>query len=216
MLRLLLVEDHPLVREAMVGILGQLDHGVEILQAGTSHEALCILNQFQDIDLVLLDLALPGLDGFACMEILRKDHKSLPVVVISAYDDAHSIQRAFDLGASGFIPKTYPSDRILSIIRRVLEGEMFRPDAGLAAGISASQPASVDAISKHNGLTERQSQVLAQVVQGKSNREIAEALGISEGTVKIHITAVFKSIGVSSRTQALVAATNYTPPPPKQ
>lgn len=208
MLRLLLVEDHPLVREAMVGILGQLGDTVDVIQAGNAHDALSTLCEHQDIDLVLLDLALPGLDGFACMEILRKEHKSLPVVVISAYDDAGSIKRAFELGASGFVPKTYSSERIVAILKRVLNGEIYRPDGGQVAGISFSQPVATDAISKDSGLTERQSQVLAQVVQGKSNREIGEALGISEGTVKIHITAVFKSLGVSSRTQALVAATH--------
>lgn len=207
MLRLLLVEDHPLVREAMVGILSQLGDSVEVTQAGTCQDALVSLAANEDVDLIVVDLALPGLDGFSFMEILRQEHKSLPVVVISAYDDAGSIKRAFELGASGFIPKTYPSDQVLAILRRILEGKIFRPDGGTVAEIQHGAPVeelpSLENI-RELGLTERQAEVLAQVVLGKSNREIGQALGISEGTVKIHITAVFKSLGVTSRTQALV------------
>lgn len=208
MLKLLVIEDHALVREGLVQTLHQLDADVVILEAADCNAGCAILGLADDFDLVLLDLALPGIDGLTCLNLLRQQHPGLPVVIVSAYDDAHTVNRALKAGAAGFVPKAYSGDRLLDALRMVLDGTIFVPEQTLPAnnGIGLAVPAAGKDVSAGEiGLTGRQTDVLSLMVKGRSNREIAELLGLSEGTVKIHITAIFKALGVASRTQALVA-----------
>lgn len=212
MLKLLVVEDHALVREGLVQTLRQLDDEVEIFEAGDCDSAGAMLEQEHDFDLVLLDLGLPGVDGLSCLGIFRQRYPAIPVVIVSAYDDAHTVNRALKNGASGFVPKAYSSDRLIAALREVLEGRIFTPEQMMPVNLGADlphMPIGGEAEPSEFGLTERQSEVLALMARGKSNRDIAEQLGLSEGTVKIHITAIFKALGVSSRTQALVAVARY-------
>lgn len=212
MLKLLVIEDHALVREGLVQALRQLDANVSVMEAQDCDSGCAILGDADDFDLVLLDLALPGIDGLTCLGLLRQRFPALPVVIVSAYDDAHTVNRALTAGAAGFVPKAYSSDRLLDALRQVLDGTIFIPEQTLPAspgvGIAGPQMAGSVAPSEF-GLTDRQSDVLGLMVKGQSNREIAELLGLSEGTVKIHITAIFKALGVSSRTQALVAVARH-------
>ena len=137
----------------------------------------------------------------------------MPVAVVSAFDDTPTITRVLNLGASGFIPKAFSGEALLSAVREVLAGNIFRPNGQSAARLDDATP--VPPPTKGGvppdeiGLTDRQGQVLALMVRGLSNRDIADQLGLSEGTVKIHATAVFKALGVNSRTQALVAVARY-------
>lgn len=212
MLKLLVVEDHALVREGLVGLLSQIEEGVSVFDSADFESALGVLDSEGDFDLVLLDLALPGIDGFAGLDILRRRYPAMPVAVVSAFDDMPTVTRVINLGASGFIPKALNGECLLQAVREVLAGNIFRPSGQAMARMDDAvpvPPSSVSVRPEDIGLTDRQAQVLCLMVRGLSNRDIAEQLDLSEGTVKIHATAVFKALGVNSRTQALVTAARY-------
>lgn len=212
MLKLLVIEDHALVREGLVNVVRQLDDVVEVFEAGECGAGLALAQCHPDLDLALLDLALPGAEGMSCLVLFRERFPALPVVIVSAYDDPHTVGRALKVGASGFVPKSYSSGALLVALRLVLEGQIFTPSpAPVLRPLVEAPPGQVgkDAAPADYGLTERQAEVLGLMVRGKSNRDIAQILGLSEGTVKIHITAIFKALGVSSRTQAMVTASRY-------
>lgn len=212
MLKLLVVEDHALVREGLVRLLGQVENEVRVYESADFESALTVLDSEGEFDLVLLDLALPGIDGFAGLDILRRRYPAMPVAVVSAFDDLPTITRVINLGASGFIPKAFSGEALLSAVREVLAGNIFKPSGQQGARLDDATPVPPSRISvkpEEVGLTDRQSQVLALMVRGLSNRDIADQLDLSEGTVKIHATAVFKALGVNSRTQALVAVARY-------
>ncbi len=212
MLKLLVVEDHALVREGLVRLLAQVEDDVSVSGKPDFESALALLDVEEDFDLILLDLALPGIDGFAGLDILRKRFPAIPVAVVSAFDDVPTVTRVMNLGASGFIPKAFSGEALLSAVREALDGNIFLPGSSSGARLDSLAPLPASGISVQPveiGLTDRQSQVLALMVRGMSNRDIAEQLELSEGTVKIHATAVFKTLGVSSRTQALVAVSRY-------
>ena len=213
MLRLLVVEDHALVRMGLVGLLGGVEKDVNVYEAANFEMALAVLDSEGDFDLLLLDLALPGIDGFAGLDILRRRYPAMPVVVVSAFDDASTINRVINLGASGFIPKAYSGEALLAAVGEVLAGNIFRPQGQFAAArmddVVPVPPHQGNVQPEEIGLTVRQSQVLALMVRGLSNRDIADQLELTEGTVKIHVTAIFKTLGVNSRTQAMIAVTNY-------
>lgn len=213
MYRFLVVEDHALVRESMVGLLRQMEEGVSVQECADLESAFDVLDEDSDYDLMLLDLALPGVDGFSGLDILRRRYPAMPVAVVSAFDDLPTITRVLNLGASGFIPKAFSGEALLSAVRQVLAGNIFRPSSQSAGATLDAEtpipPAKSGVRPDEVGLTDRQAQVLALMVRGLTNRDIADQLGLSEGTVKIHATAVFKTLGVSSRTQALVAVARY-------
>jgi len=212
MLKLLVVEDHALVREGLVRLLGQSEEGASVFEAADFESALTVLDNEEEFDLVLLDLALPGIDGFAGLDILRRRYPAMPVAVVSAFDDTPTITRVLNLGASGFIPKAFSGEALLSAVREVLAGNIFRPSGQNGARLDDATPVPPTKVSVRPdevGLTDRQAQVLCLMVRGLSNRDIADQLDLSEGTVKIHATAVFKALGVTSRTQALVAVARY-------
>lgn len=211
MLRLLVVEDHALVREGLVKTLHRLEAGVSVHEAADFESAKAQLDA-HEFDLVLLDLGLPGVDGLSSLGIFRRHFPATPVVIVSAYDDALTVGRALKGGASGFVPKAYSGDRLLAALREVLDGRIYAPEQLLPAnpGVDLPRPPVGRAARPVDfGLTDRQTDVLALMVRGKSNRDIAESLDLSEGTVKVHITAIFKALGVTSRTQALVAVARY-------
>jgi DNA-binding NarL/FixJ family response regulator len=212
MLKLLVVEDHALVREGLVRLLGQIEDGATVFESANFESALTVLDNEGEFDLLLLDLALPGIDGFAGLDILRRRYPAMPVAVVSAYDDTPTITRVMNLGASGFIPKAYSGEALLCAVRDVLAGSIYRPTGQQCARLDDATPVPPNKVSVRPdevGLTDRQAQVLALMVRGLSNRDIADQLELSEGTVKIHVTAVFKALGVTSRTQALVAVARY-------
>jgi len=212
MLQLLVVEDHALVREGLVRLLGQIEEGATVFESADFEAALTVLDNEGEFDLVLLDLALPGIDGFAGLDILRRRYPAMPVAVVSAFDDTPTITRVMNLGASGFIPKAFSGEALLAAVREILAGNIFRPSNQQGARLDDATPVPPSKVSvrpEEVGLTDRQAQVLALMVRGLSNRDIADQLELSEGTVKIHATAVFKALGVNSRTQALVAVSRY-------
>lgn len=214
MLKFMVVEDHALVREGLARLLAQIGRDVVVRECGDFAAADRLLQDEDEFDLVLLDLALPGVDGFAALDRMRRDYPAVPVAVVSAFDDPPTVTRVMNLGASGFIPKAYSGEALLRAVRDILDGELFYPGSVVIGSarldnLSAVPPGSEGVQPAEIGLTDRQAQVLGLMVRGLSNRDIADQLGLSEGTVKIHVTAVFKALGVGSRTQALVAVARY-------
>jgi DNA-binding NarL/FixJ family response regulator len=205
-LKLLVIDDHPLILEGVAAALEGLGHGVRIVAARTAEKGLAAAAANPDLDLVLLDVALPGVSGFALIGKLRERFPMLPIVVLSALDDAASVSRAMNAGAMGFVPKSSATRVLINVLKSVLEGNVS------PATLSATKPASIAMAtsgvkdSQVSLLTLRQIEVLSRVCQGKANKQIATELGLSEKTVKAHVTAIFKVLGVANRTQAALAA----------
>ena len=213
-MKILVVDDHPLILEALHHVLRQLDGEVEVHDARTAEDGKHLVADHPDAGLLLLDLTLPGADGFTLLAELRADHPAIPVVVISASDRREDILRAIDLGAMGYIPKSSSNQVTLQALRLVLSGGVYLPSIALSARDDAAQaaPAAADdgpaahTTPRELGLTARQAQVLALILQGKPNKVICRELGLAEGTVKIHVAAILRALNVSTRTQAVIEA----------
>ena len=201
MTKILIVEDHALVREAMAQSLLRLEPGVECIEAADGDAALAALECNPDLDLAVVDLMLPDVNGFSLLAILGKRFPDMPAIVVSAMDDDASVRRALKAGASGFVSKASSGEVLVQAVREVLEGGVPTPVRSAANPLlpAARGPA------ERFGLTTAQSRVLELLAGGRSNREIAELLGLTEGTVKVHMTAIYRALGVGSRSQALVA-----------
>ena len=206
MLKILVVEDHALVREGLVQTLRQLEPGVTVCEAASSSAATVLLKQGQVFDLIVLDLALPGIDGLTYLPTLRQRYPAMPVVIVSGYDDSLTVRKAMKSGAAGFVSKNSSSEQLLAAVREILAGGSSTAARVpiVSATDLARSPVSKSPQIADFGLTERQAEVLGLVARGKTNRDIAALLILSEGTVKVHLTAIFKALGVASRTQALV------------
>jgi DNA-binding NarL/FixJ family response regulator len=203
--RLVIADDHPLFRGALrVSISGLLEKA-DIAEAGTFDDAVALLDGGgNDIDLVLLDLAMPGMRGFSGLMYMRAQYPSVPVIVVSANDDPATIRRCMGFGASGFIPKTLGVDVMRTAISRVLAGGIWTPpDVDLGAGSDAE---SAELMARMATLTPQQVRVLMMLSEGLLNKQIAYQLGVSEATVKAHVSAILQKLGVESRTQAVIAA----------
>lgn len=196
-MKVLVVDDHSLIREALRNVLAEIDRGCELLESADSAGALRIAAAQPDIDLVLLDLNLPDADGFATLEELRRRRPATAVVMLSAQNDHQLVTRSIALGAVGYIPKSTSHEVMVSALRLVCSGGMYLPPEVLAgAGPRLAEPK----------LTARERQVLALMLEGKSNKRISRHLGMAETTVKNHVTAILKALGASNRTEAVIAA----------
>jgi DNA-binding NarL/FixJ family response regulator len=210
--KILIVDDHPLIREALRHVLTLLDDKLELIEARTCAEAMAVVADHTAFDLVLLDLGLPDADGMTALAQMRERYPATPVIVLSATEHASAVTRAIDAGAMGFIPKTSSNQLLLNALRLVLSGgvylplEVLRPPRDAAAPVAhhASDANKFDS-PRDLGLTARQAEVLALIVQGKPNKLICRELNLAEGTVKIHVTAILKALGVTNRTQAVIA-----------
>ena len=209
-MKILVVDDHPLILEALHHVLRALDGGAAIHDARTAEDGRRLLAEHPDAQLLILDLSLPGADGFSLLHELRSAYPSIPVVVLSASDQREDIMRAIDLGAMGYIPKSSSNLVMLQALRLVLSGGVYLPSVALAMrDASSGEPLRVAegarTTPRELGLTARQAQVLALILQGKPNKVICRELGLAEGTVKTHTAAIFRALGVSNRTQAVFA-----------
>ena len=201
---LLIADDHPLFRGALREAVSGLLDRVEIGEAGTFEEVTELLERGGEIDLVLLDLRMPGVRGFSGLMYLRAQYPSLPIIVVSANDDPAVIRRCMEFGASGFIPKTLGIEVIREAIARVLQGGVWTPpDVDLGRGADAESAATIARLAT---LTPQQVRVLMMLSGGLLNKQIAYELGVSEATVKAHVSAILQKLGVESRTQAVIAA----------
>ena len=202
--RLLIADDHPLFRGALREAVSRLLERVDIAEAGTFDDVVAFLEQHGDIDLVLLDLTMPGTRGFSGLMYLRAQYPSVPVVVVSASDDPATIRRCMEFGASGFIPKTLGVDDMRAAISRILGGGVWTPpDVDLTTGSDAE---AAELMARMATLTPQQVRVLMMLSEGLLNKQIAFQLGVSEATVKAHVSAILQKLGVESRTQAVIAA----------
>jgi DNA-binding NarL/FixJ family response regulator len=209
-MKILVVDDHPLILEALHHVLRQLASQVSVFDARNGADAKALLAAHADAGLLLLDLGLPGVDGFTLLADVRQAHPDIPVVVLSGSDDREDIVRAIDLGAMGYIPKRSSNDIMLQALRLVLSGGVYLPPNALALRDEAPpQPRNASAARttpQDLGLTSRQAQVLALILQGKPNKDICRELNLAEGTVKIHVAAILRALNVASRTQAVIEA----------
>ncbi|MDO8876843.1 MAG: response regulator transcription factor [Pseudolabrys sp.] len=202
--QLVIADDHPLFRGALREAVSGLLERVEIAEAGTFDDVVALLDKGGDIDLVTLDLAMPGVRGFSGLMYIRAQYPSVPVIVVSANDDPAAIRRCMEFGASGFIPKTLSVEAMRAAISRVLNGGVWTPaDVDLSGGSDAESAA---LMVRMGTLTPQQVRVLMMLSEGLLNKQIAYQLGVSEATVKAHVSAILQKLGVESRTQAVIAA----------
>jgi DNA-binding NarL/FixJ family response regulator len=206
MLKLLVVEDHALVREGLLATLKNLGAETQTLGVPDANEAIGVL-ETQDIDMMILDLMLPGTKGQTFLPLVRRRFPTVPVVVLSALDDADTVSRVMKAGASGFVSKSGSSTELLEALRAVLAGEIYLP-AKLMGLASRSESAQGEGkpLAQRFGLTAGQARVLELLAEGRSNRQIGELLGLTEGTVKIHVSAIMKAMRVNNRSEAALLA----------
>jgi DNA-binding NarL/FixJ family response regulator len=197
-MKILVVDDHPLIQQALAQALPELHGPLEVLAAVDRDEALTALARHPDCALVLLDLTLPGAHGLDLLVQMRRAHPHLPIVVLSATHDRATVGAALTAGAQGYIAKTSTPDELLDAVRTVLDGGSsvttdFAPLAPIVGGVPGHAL----------GLTHRQADVLRLLIQGKPNKLICRDLRLSEGTVKVHVSAILKALNVRSRAQAI-------------
>ncbi|MDP2640354.1 MAG: response regulator transcription factor [Betaproteobacteria bacterium] len=209
--KLLICDDHPPIRAAVTYIAKELDRNIGIVEAGNASEALQLLERHADIELILLDLHMPGMSGLELLPELKVRFPSLPVVVLSSDDTRATVIDALERGATGYICKSSPTDLLAKFLEHALKGNIVLPTTvgGTAqaepAGNAGPTPAALQGMAAL-GLSPRQLDVLACLLRGMTNKQICRELGMAEGTVKNHVIAVFRALDVSSRAQAVIEA----------
>jgi len=207
--RVLVADDHPLMRTALRQTIAQALGDAEVPEAARFEQIGPAIERSEGIDLIVLDLHMPGMNGFIGLMMLRSEHPAIPVLVVSASEDHATIQRAIDCGASGFVPKSAPNTEIGDAIRAVLDGEIWMPAIEEVVDSGDALPAQRIA-----GMTPKELRVLAGIAEGKLNKQIAYEMNIAEKTVKAHVTTILRKLGVLSRTQAAVIASQLALAPP--
>jgi DNA-binding NarL/FixJ family response regulator len=201
---LVIADDHPLFRDALRQAVASVVTPAKIDEAGSFEELTALLDQDSDVDLVLLDLTMPGISGFSGLIYLRAQFPAIPVVIVSASDDGGTIRQSLDFGASGFIPKRFGVETLRDAITKVLGGDVWvPPDTDLS---SQTDPELARLRDRLVTLTPQQVRVLMMLSEGLLNKQIAYELGVSEATIKAHVSAILQKLGVESRTQAVIAA----------
>lgn len=209
-LTIIIADDHPLFRGALRQAVDGMEGHVTIVEAGDFDAARKAAGEHTDADLMLLDLAMPGVSGFSGLMSLRAEFYSLPIVIVSATDDPTTVHRAIELGASGFISKSSGIDDIRNSIRIVLEGDIATPKS--YKGAKEQDPDIADLIGRLRTLTPQQNRVLGMLREGLLNKQIAYELGVSEATIKAHVSAILLKLKVDSRTQAVIQLSRITMP----
>jgi DNA-binding NarL/FixJ family response regulator len=205
-LKLLIVDDHALIREAVRHVAAALEPGTQVLTAADCDEGFQIAQAAPELDLLLLDFNLRGLAGVQAIKAWRARFVALPLVVLSSAEDRSTVLAAMGAGAAGFVPKSSSNEVMLSALRLVLAGGRYLPPEVLAEPGTARAAAKPALPRETLGLSPRQLDVLCLIAEGKPNKIICAELGLAERTVKAHVTEVLRALGVSSRTQAALAA----------
>jgi DNA-binding NarL/FixJ family response regulator len=201
---LVVADDHPLFRDALRQAVATVVATAQVDEAGSFEELTALLEREPDVDLILLDLSMPGISGFSGLIYLRAQFPAIPVVIVSASDDAATIRRSMDFGASGFIPKRFGVEALREAIGKVMNGDVWVPaDVDLSAAVDPDMTKLRDRLVT---LTPQQVRVLMMLSEGLLNKQIAYELGVSEATIKAHVSAILQKLGVESRTQAVIAA----------
>lgn len=205
-MKLLVVDDHPVLRAGLCALLLQIEKDVVVLQAGAAEEGLSLVAQNPDLDIVILDIAMPGMNGLQAIAEFVRLRPELPVIVLSSSESPKDVRQALAQGALGYIPKSANQHTLLAAVRLVMNGDLYVPPLILDdADTARLTPFRSRESAEKPVLTDRQVAVLRSVSEGRSNKEIAFKLGLSEKTVKAHITAIFKILNVINRTQAATA-----------
>lgn len=199
-MKILHADDHSLFREGLGFFLKLLDPGVVTLEAGNVQAALDKLALESPIDLMLLDLEMPGMNGLEGFHAIRRRYPQLNIAIVSGVGDPQVIRSLIDAGARGFIPKFAGSEQLMDALRRILRGEIYLPEAMFATA------AAMESGKETAALTSRQREILPLLAEGMANKQIADALGVTEGTVKQHLKELFKRLGSRNRTQAVKEA----------
>jgi DNA-binding NarL/FixJ family response regulator len=201
---LVIADDHPLFRDALRQAVASVIPAAKIDEAGSFEDLTALLERGAEADLILLDLSMPGISGFSGLIYLRAQYPAIPVVIVSATDDGATIRRSLDFGASGFIPKRFGVDTLRDAILKVMGGDIWVPaDTDLSAAVDPDMTRLRDRLVT---LTPQQVRVLMMLSEGLLNKQIAYELGVSEATIKAHVSAILQKLGVESRTQAVIAA----------
>lgn len=209
-LTIIIADDHPLFRGALRQAVSGLEGDNTIIEAGDFEAARACAEAESEADLMLLDLAMPGVSGFSGLMALRAEFSSLPIIIVSATDDPATMRRAIELGASGFISKSSGIEDIRAGIRAVLEGDVY-----IRAACQSSRdqdPDVTDLIGRLRTLTPQQSRVLGMLGEGLLNKQIAYELNVSEATIKAHVSAILLKLNVDSRTQAVIQLSKLNVP----
>jgi DNA-binding NarL/FixJ family response regulator len=227
-MKILIVDDHALIRDGLQGVLKKLKRGATVLEAADCRQAMAIVESNPDIDLTLLDLSLPDRDGFSVLTELRERYPAMAVAVLSGTQDSATVTKALELGAAGFIPKGTRREVMMGAFQLIFDGAIYVPQQILPQQADTSQPASAAPTAPREGrpiitpaeagLSERQLDVLALMMLGKSNKVICRALNLAEPTVKNHVTAILRALKVSNRTEAVIAVNElgWKLPKPKE
>jgi DNA-binding NarL/FixJ family response regulator len=206
--RIVIADDHPLYRGALQQTITTLMPGAEVIDVGTFDETVTVLAEAGEVDLVLLDLTIPGAQRLSGLIYLRAQHPGIPVVIVSGNDDRAVIRSCMDFGAAGFIPKSLGVASIGEAIKTVLAGGTWVPsDVDLSVAVDKVVD---DAAKRLARLTPQQMRVLMMLSEGLLNKQIAYELSVSEATVKAHVSAILQKLGVESRTQAVILAGRVT------
>ena len=198
--RIIIADDHPLFRNALHLAVTQAVSGATLQEVDCIEQLMQLLVTQGEVDLLLLDLKMPGASGFSALATLRHQYPELPVVIVSATEEAAVVQQAMHYGAMGFIPKSTPMPELVAALHAILAGDTWFP-----AGISLSAAPEDNIAERLASLTPQQFKVLAMLSEGKLNKQIAYELSVSEATVKAHVTAIFRKLNVKNRTQAVIA-----------
>lgn len=215
-MKMLIVDDHQLVRDGLRYVAAQLgtnDSPMSVLEVSNYTEALTLADRNPDLDLILLDLCLPDVTGYAALVDLQESHPDIPVVIMSGLDDPEIVRECMERGAMGFVPKSSPTPVIMHALRLVLSGGIYVPKQALEEikerplPVAVAAPPPQQAISPQDlGLTDRQADVLRLIIAGKTNKMICRELDLAEGTVKNHVAALLKTFNVTTRVQIVLVA----------
>ena len=212
-MKILVVDDHSLITDALSVLFLDLDPAAEVLTTRTAEGAMDLLEKNPDLDLVVLDLGMPGVSGTSLLESMVAHSPEMKILVLSGQQDPRNVMRVLQLGAAGFVPKSMASDTLLAAVKFVLSGGVYIPadlleEVNRVAMIGTPErPREVGATRVE--LTERQEQVLHLLARGAPIKIICRELGLSEGTVKTHVTAIYRAFNASNRTEALLAARRH-------
>jgi DNA-binding NarL/FixJ family response regulator len=208
MMHILLIDDHTLFREALLHVLNQLDLQIIVLEAANTEDAAQLITRTRNLDLILLDIDLPGVDGLTALPGLRELAPTVPVIVLSGSEASVHVKSAIDKGAVGYIPKSCSSHEMLAALRIVLEGDIYIPPKLLGKLGGPALPVLTSCSNNHTQtlLTDRQLEVLELMAQGLPNKSIARTLNLAEGTVKLHVAAILRALQARNRTQAVTEA----------
>lgn len=202
-MKILLIDDHALFRDGLLLVLEGLNADIETFEAGSYESAKIVMDEQNNLDLVLLDLGLPGISYIEALLAIRQQLPNTPIVVLSGTEDYRMVEQVLHHGARGYIPKSSPAKIMLQALQLVISGGVYIPPEILQKSSAEGINAFANDDSLDTKLTQRQCDVLYQLAEGKSNKDIANALSLTESTVRAHVAAILKSFNVSNRTQAV-------------